>query len=258
MAELDSTKRKELPDSAFAYIDSRGRRRLPINDAAHVRNALSRFNQVIFEDEEARDRARSRLLKAAARYGIVPVGFVEGQLRAQGHTRLPTGAVTFLMLDIVNSTGLLHRLEDRYGQLLSDLRHLVRATVRKSDGLEVDARGDEYFAVFKRAADALAAATRIQEGVAAHEWPDGVKVRLRFGIHSGRPTLTESGYVGLAVHAVRRICSVAGPGQVVVSQAAVSSVSTSRGSPAVGFVELGPHRLKGLPEEETLYRVSPR
>jgi class 3 adenylate cyclase len=258
MPELDSTKRKELPDNAFAYIDSRGRRRLPINDAAHVRNALSRFNQVIFEDEEARDRARSRLLKAAARYGIVPVGFVEGQLRASGQTRLPTGAVTFLMLDIVNSTGLLHRLEDRYGQLLTELRRLIRTTVRKSDGLEVDARGDEYFAVFKRAADALTAATQIQAGVAAHEWPDGVRVRLRFGIHSGRPTLTESGYVGLAVHAVRRICSAAGPDQVVVSQAAVSSVGTGRGSATVGFVELGPHRLKGLPEAELLYRVSAR
>ena len=51
MAKLDSRKRTQLPNSAFAYIDARGRRRLPINDAAHVRNALSRFNQVVFEDE---------------------------------------------------------------------------------------------------------------------------------------------------------------------------------------------------------------
>src|SRR6185369_14312964 len=51
MAPLSAKDRAQLPDSAFAYIDSGGRRRLPINDAAHVRNALSRFSQVVFEDE---------------------------------------------------------------------------------------------------------------------------------------------------------------------------------------------------------------
>ena len=54
MPPLGAKERAQLPDRAFAYIDSRGRRRLPIYDAAHVRNALSRFNQVAFEDEGAR------------------------------------------------------------------------------------------------------------------------------------------------------------------------------------------------------------
>ena len=43
MPELTTGKRSKLPDSAFAYIDSKGTRRLPINDEAHMRNALSRF-----------------------------------------------------------------------------------------------------------------------------------------------------------------------------------------------------------------------
>ena len=83
MPQLSQKTRDSLPDSAFAYIDSSGRRRLPINDEAHVRNALSRFNQTTFEDGAARDRARTRLLKAAKKYGIVPVGFMTGQLRSQ-------------------------------------------------------------------------------------------------------------------------------------------------------------------------------
>src|SRR5665213_2570737 len=73
MTQLSQKSRDSLPDSAFAYVDSRGRRRLPINDEAHVRNALARFNQTTFEDEAARDRSRTRLLKAAKKYGIVPV-----------------------------------------------------------------------------------------------------------------------------------------------------------------------------------------
>jgi hypothetical protein len=83
MSQLSSKKRARLPKSAFAYVDSRGRRRLPIHDESHVRNALERFNQVAFEDEAARERARKRLLDAAKKYGIVPIGLVTGQLRSQ-------------------------------------------------------------------------------------------------------------------------------------------------------------------------------
>src|ERR1700674_5973605 len=136
MTHLDAKTRGRLPDSAFAYIDSRGRRRLPINDGAHVRNALARFNQTTFEDEAARDRARTRLLKAAKKYGIVPVGFITGQLRnvrirgelearASEVRTLPTGFVTFLFADIEDSTGLVRQLGDRYGGLLADARSLL-------------------------------------------------------------------------------------------------------------------------------------
>ena len=113
MATLGSAQRAKLPDSAFAYIDAQGKRRLPIYDESHVRNALARFNQFAFDDEEARDRARTRLLKAAKKYGIVPVGFISGQLRsvrelgrAGEPVQLPSGFVTMLMTDIEGSTAL--------------------------------------------------------------------------------------------------------------------------------------------------------
>ena len=53
MSRLKPSKRARLPDRAFAYVDSRGRRRLPVHDKAHVRNALARFNQVAFENDAA-------------------------------------------------------------------------------------------------------------------------------------------------------------------------------------------------------------
>jgi hypothetical protein len=65
MAKLSARERASLPDRAFAYIDSDGRRRLPINDEAHVRNALGRFERIRFEDDAAREKARRRLLIAA-------------------------------------------------------------------------------------------------------------------------------------------------------------------------------------------------
>src|SRR4030088_324367 len=110
MPQLDGKTRADLPDSAFAYIDSKGRRRLPINDEAHVRNALARFNQTSFEDEAARDRARTRLRKAAKRYGIVPIGFMTGQLRSQSRQAAAGQAIIEL-----GGIGTPEQLEERLG-----------------------------------------------------------------------------------------------------------------------------------------------
>src|SRR5437899_10518573 len=143
MANLSARTRAELPDTAFAYVDSHGRRRLPINDEAHVRNALSRFNQVAFESETARDTARTRLLKAAKKYGIVAVGFITGQavaVRARAEiaaresdaSSLPRGVVTFLFSDIEDSTGLTRQLGNRYARLLSETRSLLRTEIGRA------------------------------------------------------------------------------------------------------------------------------
>lgn len=242
MPKLTDRKRKELRDSAFAYVDPKGRRRLPIHDESHVRNALSRFNQVVFPDETARDRARTRLLNAAKRYGIVPVGFVTGQLRAHGRNELPTGALTLLMTDLEESTALMLQLEDRYSSVLAAARRISRAAVRRAGGWEVDARADEYFAVFRNAAQAIDAAIGIQRKFRDHQWPDGVAVRVRMGIHGGRPTLSEGGYVGVAVHTVARISALAHGGQILVSHAALAPDLPAE----IVVRELGEHHLRGL------------
>src|SRR5215207_9694398 len=190
MPPLGAKQRAQLPDSAFAYIDSRGGRRLPINDAAHVRNALARFNQVAFEDEAARDRARTRLLRAAQKHGIMPIGFISAQLQPQ--RKLPRGQVTFLLTDIEGSTELLGRLGDGYAALLAGVRRVVRDAVRRARGHQVSARGDDVFAVFERAPSALEAALAIQRAVRAAAWPEASTVRLRIGLHRGRPALTDT------------------------------------------------------------------
>ena len=261
MARLKPGKRARLPDRAFAYIDKRGRRRLPIHDKAHVRNALARFSQVIFEDDAALKRARQRLLKAAQKFRIVPVGFITGQLESERRqatsaiaAKLPTGFVTLLMSDIEASTALLRRLGDTYGPLLDEVRDLVRRAASRAGGREIDARADEFFAVFERAGAAVEAAVAVQRALADHAWPDGATVRVRIGIHSGRPTLRDSGYIGLAVHTTARVCSAAHGGQIVVSAATRAAIAES--PPAgVRFRGLGRHRLPGLPEPEPLFQV---
>ncbi|HEX9634954.1 MAG TPA: adenylate/guanylate cyclase domain-containing protein [Candidatus Limnocylindria bacterium] len=253
MTQLDAKRRTKLPDSAFAYVDSHGKRRLPINDEAHVRNALARFNQVAFEDEAARERARTKLLKAAKKHGILPIGFITGQLRGKRAPSLPSGAVTFLLADVEGSTAHLQRLGDRYASLLADLRRLLRSAIRRAGGHEVDARGDELFAVFQDASAALEASLVIQRAMRDHAWPDGSDVRVRIGIHSGRPTLTEGGYIGLAVHTAARICSVAHGGQIILSGATLRAVGGQ--ATGIGFLELGVHPLEGLADREALFQA---
>ena len=89
MSRLSTRKRARLPDRAFAYVDSRGRRRLPVHDKAHVKNALARFSRVIFETDAARERTRRRLLNAAKKFRIVPVGFIPASCNRRNGTRRP-------------------------------------------------------------------------------------------------------------------------------------------------------------------------
>ncbi len=254
MANLTAKERRELPDRAFAYIDSEGNRRLPINDEGHVRAALARFGQVRFEDDHAKEEARKRLLLAARKYGIVPIGFMTRQMQPVGgrKPKLPVGTVTLLFTDIEASTSLLELLGDRYITLLGTVRSLMRDAVSAEGGAEVDARADEFFAVFPAAGSAVAAAVAIQRGIAKRKWPGGIRLAVRAGIHSGKPKLTEGSYVGLPVHTANRVCSAAHGGQILVSDHTVAEMGEPGG---VALSELGAFRLRGIARVLTLYQV---
>ncbi len=262
MPRLDPKERAGLPDRAFAYIDSHGQRRLPINDPAHVRNALVRFGQVTFEDESARDRARMRLLNAAKKFKIVPVGFIAGQLqteRALGErvepALLPSGFVTMLMTDIEGSTALVHQLGARYREVIDEVWAILRRGVEGAGGHEVEARADEFFAVFESPRCAVNAAIAVQRDLLGRSWTDGLDVRVRVGIHSGYPTSTEDNYIGMDVNTTSRITAVGHGGQIVVSANTREGVKAS--SPQdVRFTALGSHKLRGLPEPVPLFQLA--
>src|SRR6266571_8825860 len=104
---------------------------------------------------------------------------------------LPTGVVTLLFTDVEGSTRLLHELGDEYGEALHEHRRRLRAAFADHEGVEVDTQGDAFFVGFARASDAVAAAEDAQAALG-----DG-PVRVRFGIHTGEPLVTEEGYVGI-------------------------------------------------------------
>ena len=70
MADLDAKQRDDMPGSEYAYVDHAGVGHLPIVDEAHVRDALARFDQEHFEDAVCKERARTKILAAAKKFGV--------------------------------------------------------------------------------------------------------------------------------------------------------------------------------------------
>jgi DNA-binding NarL/FixJ family response regulator/class 3 adenylate cyclase len=169
-------------------------------------------------------------------------------------TDLPTGTVTFLFTDVEGSTGLVGKLGDAYGDAMSAHRRLLREAVASANGHEVDSRGDEFFAAFQRTRDAVTAALATQRGFAAHAWPVDTPVRVRVGIHTGEPLLGESGYEGLDVHRVARICEAGHGGQVLVSQTTRNLLEAGQ-VPEAEFQDLGEYDLRGLPRPERIFQL---
>jgi predicted ATPase/class 3 adenylate cyclase len=157
---------------------------------------------------------------------------------------LPSGTVTFLFTDIEGSTRLLQEHGERYGEALAEHRRTLRAAFGRHGGVEVDTQGDAFFFAFGSANEAAAAAEEAREALA-----DG-PIRVRIGIHTGEPQLTDEGYVGIDVHRAARICAAAHGGQVVLSESARSLVEGS-----FTLTDLGLHRLKDLGEPERMFQL---
>jgi predicted ATPase/class 3 adenylate cyclase len=157
---------------------------------------------------------------------------------------LPSGTVTFLFTDVAGSTKLLHEHGGAYAGLLAAHRDVVRGALRRHSAVEVDTQGDAFFAAFARASDAVTAADEIRDGLG-----DG-PVRVRIGIHTGEPLVTQEGYVGLDVHRAARIAAAAHGGQVVLSRTTRDLLGSDR-----QLRDLGEHRLKDLIEAERLFQL---
>jgi predicted ATPase/class 3 adenylate cyclase len=167
---------------------------------------------------------------------------------------LPTGTITLLFTDIEGSTRLLQQLGDRYADLLEEYRQLLRAVFQQWNGYEVDTQGDALFVAFVRALDALSAAADVQRALAAHSWPEGATVRVRMGLHTGEPSVTAEGYVGMDVHYAARLMSAGYGGQVLLSQTTRYLVEHDLPE-GVSLRNLGEHRLKDVVYSSSIFQL---
>ena len=160
---------------------------------------------------------------------------------------LPEGTVTFLFTDIEGSTRLLHELGPAgYADALAEHRRIVREAADGHGGVEVDTQGDAFFIAFPTADGAAAAARyaceRLQAGA----------VRVRMGLHTGVPTPTPEGYVGLDVHRGARIAALAHGDQILLSPTTAALLDSEP------LRDLGRHRLKDFDGAVRLYQLGER
>ena len=159
-----------------------------------------------------------------------------------GRLELPSGTVTFLFTDVEGSTALLNELgPEAYALALDEHRQAVRASCAEHGGVEVDTQGDSLFVAFPTAPGALEAASRFSAL--------GGPVRVRTGVHTGTPLLTDDGYVGIDVHRAARIAAAGHGGQVLVSAA------TAALAPETTLRDLGLHWFKDLAAAERIYEL---
>jgi class 3 adenylate cyclase len=161
---------------------------------------------------------------------------------------LPGGTVTFVFTDIEGSTRLLQELGDRYGDVVSDHRRLMRECMEAHGGNEIDTQGDAFFFSFPRAKDAAEAAVAAQRALAEHEWPEGRAVKVRMGLHTGEPQVGEHGYLGIDVVRAARICSAGHGGQILVSETTRALLGNSLPA-GVSVLDLGRQNLKDIQHE---------
>jgi predicted ATPase len=155
----------------------------------------------------------------------------------------PSGTVTFLFTDIEGSTKLLHELgPEAFAEALAEHRRLLRDAFARHGGVEVDTQGDAFFYAFPTAPGALEAAREGREALLSGP------IRVRMGMHTGTPHVTEEGYVGPDVNKGARIAAAGHGGQVLLSK-------ETRELVGVDVTDLGEHRLKDFDEAVSIFQL---
>jgi class 3 adenylate cyclase len=153
---------------------------------------------------------------------------------------------TVMFTDIVGSTQRASQMGDRaWRQLLATHHQRVRGLLARYRGREVDTAGDGFLATF----DGPARAIRCAKAIAQAMQDLGIEVRV--GLHTGEIELEGDAVRGIAVHIGARVASMAGAGEVLVSNTVKDLVAGS----GLTFEDRGEHELKGVPDRWHLYRV---
>lgn len=154
---------------------------------------------------------------------------------------------TVLYTDIVGSTPHAAALGDRaWRSVLERHDRAVREQVERYRGRPVNTTGDGFLAVFDGPGRAIRAAQAIRQALRP------LDLEVRVGVHTGEVEVVGSDYAGLALHIGARIASLAGTGEILVSQTVKDLVVGSD----VEFRTRGSHVLKGVPGEWDLYAVA--
>src|SRR5215208_2741698 len=211
------------------------------------------------------DAEQAKQLEAAIRLGMAtdparrpktPGELVE-RLRAGWSEALPTGVVTFCCSDIEGSTALWESQPEAMAEALVRHDELIADAVEARGGSLIKSmgEGDSTVSVFDSAPAAIAAALAANRSLSAEEWPPGISIVARWGIHTGEAERRDADYYGPTINLAARVRAQADGGEILLSS--VTSELVAKHLPeGCSLVDLGPHRLKGLGAPERIHALA--
>ena len=190
-----------------------------------------------------------RLRNGAARVNGASPGVARNS-HASGSSTIQT----FLIADIRGYTRFTsERGDEAAARLASVFADLAREAVESRRGRVVAVRGDELLAVFASARQALHAAVEAQQAFAAATKRDpALPLAVGIGLDAGEAVAVEDNYRGAALNLASRLCSIAGPGDVLVSEGMAHLTGKVAG---LVFEDRGLVPLKGIPAPVHVMRV---
>jgi DNA-binding NarL/FixJ family response regulator/class 3 adenylate cyclase len=167
-----------------------------------------------------------------------------------------SGTFTFLLSDIEGSTQLARRLGDGWVDVLADHHRLLRTAFEEAGGEGIGTQGDAFFVAFRRPRDAALAALAGQRSLAGHDWPEGVAVRVRMGMHTGEGSISGGEYHGLAIHRAARLCAASNGGEILVSQVTSALLEDHEQERTMFMLlDLGEQQLKDFERPVRVFRL---
>ena len=160
----------------------------------------------------------------------------------------------FLFADLRDYSRFTERFgDDAAAQLLARYRALVRDAIARFEGAEIRTEGDSFYVVFTTVGSAVRAGLAIlADAGAAPGEAETHAIHVGIGVHAGETVDTDEGIVSSAVNIAARVCSVAKPGQLLVTE---TVRGLTRGYLPVRFEPLGSRKLKGIAEPMPLFSV---
>jgi class 3 adenylate cyclase len=149
-----------------------------------------------------------------------------------------------LFTDIVSSTERQTRVGPREWSRVTDHHDaMVRAALNHHRGHEVKTMGDGFLATFESSGRAIRCAFEVVAGAR------GIGLDLRAGVHTGEVEVRGDDIAGLSVTIAKRVCDLAGPGEVLVTRTVTDHVVGSD----IEFEDRGERELKGVPGNWRLF-----
>jgi WD40 repeat protein/class 3 adenylate cyclase len=197
-----------------------------------------------------------RILPAGG--GVVPIGEPKGLIESKSDSVASTEAAirTFLIADVRGYTSFTaERGDEAAATLAARFAALTREAVEARGGAVVELRGDEALVVFDSARQAIRSAIELQTRFVDETVSDPrIPLAVGIGLDAGEAVAVEGGFRGGALNLAARLCSLAGPGEILASR---EVVHLARRVDGIRHVDRGDVTLKGLPDPVRVIRLRP-